>query len=172
MPNAIPSQFKFMMRFRELLLGTLVLGVMTLSGPLLAQDTESQSTEAEDPNVAYLEEFRQQEGVIVRPSGLQIRIIEFKEGDIPGPGASVLVHYEGKLVDGTVFDSSYARGQPAEFPIDGVIRGWTEALMLMQTGSKWEIVVPSDIAYGDQGRGDTIPGGSTLIFTIELLAVK
>ncbi len=178
MSKTIMARFKLVRCRQGLLSGILTLAVMalmtmttTITGPALAQDAEVESTDPADPNLTYLEEFQQREGVIARPSGLLIRIIDFKEGDIPGPGSSVVVHYEGKLVDGTVFDSSYARGEPAEFPVDGVIRGWTEALMLMQTGSKWEIVVPSDIAYGDEGRGEGIPGGATLIFTVELLAV-
>lgn len=179
MPENIMTPRNFARTHRRWRVGILLVAVTSLvalagSGSVFAQDAQNTESaeDAINPDLAYLEEFRQREGVIVRPSGLQIRIIEFKEGDIPGPESSVIVHYEGKLVDGTVFDSTYARGQPAEFPVGGVIRGWTEALMMMQTGSKWEIVVPADIGYGDDGRGESIPGGATLIFTVELLEVR
>lgn len=132
------------------------------------QDDEADAT---DPNILYLQEYAKREGVIVRPSGLQIRIIKRGDGDLPDPDSTVGVHYEGRLIDGSVFDSSYERGQPAKFPVTGVIRGWTEALILMQVGSVWEIVVPAEIGYGDDGAGDSIPPGATLIFKIELLSV-
>lgn len=122
-----------------------------------------------NPNQAYLEENKAKDGVHVTDSGLQYRVIEAGEGPSPKPADIVTVHYAGKLVDGSEFDSSYRRGQPAQFGVGQVIPGWQEALQLMQTGSKFELVIPSDIAYGDQGAGGVIPGGATLIFEVELL---
>lgn len=147
----------------------ILLAVMVFSTPAQAQqDGEDGAT---DPDLLYLQENAKKEGVIVRPSGLQIRIIKRGDGDLPGPNSKVGVHYEGRLVSGAVFDSSYQRGSPASFPVGEVIRGWTEALILMQVGSVWEIVVPASIGYGDGGAGDAIPPGATLIFKIELLAI-
>lgn len=123
-----------------------------------------------EPDIAYLEANKAKEGVIIRPSGLQIRILRSAEGDLVSPGGTAVVHYEGRLVDGRIFDSSYSRGQPAQFPVDGVIRGWSEALILMQVGAMWELVIPADIAYGDEGApSGGIPPGATLIFKVELL---
>ena len=121
--------------------------------------------------VAYLEEFAQQPGVIVLPSGLEYKVITEGTGEIPGPTDKVRVHYTGKTIDGRVFDSSVQRGQPAEFGVNQVIPGWTEALQLMPEGSKWELVIPSDLAYGERGAGDSIAPNSTLIFEVELLKV-
>ena len=146
-----------------------LLATMLSSTVVDAQQAEDDG--ATDPNILYLQENAKREGVIVRPSGLQIRIVKRGDGDLPDPTSTVGVHYEGRLVSGEVFDSSYERGQPARFPVTGVIRGWTEALILMQVGSVWEIVVPASIGYGDDGSGDVIPPGATLIFKIELLAV-
>lgn len=150
-------------------LAGILLATMLSSTVVDAQQAEDDG--ATDPNILYLQENAKREGVIVRPSGLQIRIVKRGDGDLPDPTSTVGVHYEGRLINGTIFDSSYERGQPARFPVNGVIRGWTEALILMQAGSVWEIVVPASIGYGDGGSGDVIPPGATLIFKIELLAV-
>ena len=106
-------------------------------------------------------------------SGLQYRIITEGSGtENPSPSSIVTVHYSGKLTDGTEFDSSYKRNQPASFPVNGVIRGWTEALQLMHVGDKWELTIPSDLAYGRQGAGNAIPPHAILIFEVELLKLK
>ncbi len=106
-------------------------------------------------------------------SGLQYRVITEGSGtESPGPSSLVTVHYSGKLTDGTEFDSSYKRNQPASFPVNGVIRGWTEALQLMHVGDKWELTIPSDLGYGSQGAGNAIPPDATLIFEVELLEIK
>ncbi len=118
-----------------------------------------------------IEEFALQDGVIKRASGLLIKIITRGDGGIVDPSDRVIVHYEGRLADGTVFDSSYARGEPASLPVSAVIEGWEEALLLMQIGSKWEIAVPSDIAYG-KNAPPSIPESSNLFFTVELLGVR
>jgi len=110
---------------------------------------------------------------ITTASGLQYRIITEGAGtESPGASSLVTVHYSGKLTDGTEFDSSYKRNQPASFPVNGVIRGWTEALQLMHVGDKWELTIPPDLGYGSQGAGNTIPPDATLIFEVELLEIK
>ena len=103
--------------------------------------------------VKYLEENAKKEGVNSTESGLQFRVINQGEGAIPARTDRVRVHYTGKLIDGTVFDSSVARGEPAEFPVNGVIPGWIEALTLMPVGSKWELTIPQELAYGERGAG-------------------
>lgn len=120
---------------------------------------------------AYLAKNAEREEVTVTDSGLQYEIIEAGEGDKPAADSTVRVHYHGTLIDGSVFDSSYKRGQPAEFPVNGVIRGWTEALQLMPVGSKWKVYVPYDLAYGEQGAGGAIAPYSTLVFDVELLDI-
>lgn len=110
-------------------------------------------------------------GVTTLPSGLQYEIITEGKGDKPKITDTVRCHYHGTLINGVVFDSSMDRGEPAEFPLQGVIKGWTEILQLMPVGSKWKVTIPSDLAYGDRGAGQHIQPGSTLIFIIELLAI-
>ena len=121
---------------------------------------------------AFLAENAKREGVTVLPSGLQYEIL--KEGHGPKPTAddTVTTHYHGTLPDGKVFDSSVERGQPASFPVSGVIKGWVEALQLMPTGSKWRLYVPSDLAYGAQGAGKDIGPHQALVFDVELLDIK
>jgi FKBP-type peptidyl-prolyl cis-trans isomerase FkpA len=118
----------------------------------------------------FLDENKAKEGVVTTESGLQYRVITEGTGEKPAATDTVTVHYTGKLIDGTEFDSSVKHGQPATFPLDGVIPGWTEALQLMPQGSKWEIVIPSDLAYGASGQGP-IPPASTLVFEVELLEI-
>jgi len=119
----------------------------------------------------FLEGNKLKEGVITRSSGLQYKILEPGEGPLPGPDDTVECHYKGSLLDGTVFDSSFRRGKPAVFQVGGVIQGWVEALQLMPVGSRWELYVPADLAYGDQGAGDVITPGQTLVFEVELLGI-
>ena len=110
------------------------------------------------------------EGVTTLPSGLQYEIIKMGDGPKPTLSDTVTCHYHGTLINGIVFDSSMDRGEPASFPLRGVIAGWTEILQLMPVGSKWKVTIPSDLAYGDRGAGEHIKPGSTLIFIIELLS--
>jgi len=119
---------------------------------------------------AYLAANAARSGVMTTASGLQYEVMKQGSGPKPGPDDSVRVNYEGSLVDGTIFDSSYARGEPVEFYLDGVIPGWTEGVQLMNEGSTYRFVIPPDLAYGPYGSGP-IPPESTLIFTVELLAV-
>ncbi|MBE6387580.1 MAG: FKBP-type peptidyl-prolyl cis-trans isomerase [Lentisphaerae bacterium] len=119
----------------------------------------------------FLAENAKKEGVKVTPSGLQYRVITEGSGTKPSASSKIKVHYTGKLTDGTVFDSSVQRGEPIDFALNQVIPGWTEGVQLMTPGSKYEFVIPSDLAYGDRGAGNAIPPGATLVFEVELLAV-
>ncbi|MEA9393083.1 FKBP-type peptidyl-prolyl cis-trans isomerase [Acerihabitans sp. TG2] len=119
----------------------------------------------------FLDSNAKQQGVRVTESGLQFKVITQGEGTIPTRQDRVSVHYTGRLLDGTVFDSSVQRGQPAEFPVNGVIPGWIEALTLMPVGSKWELFIPHGLAYGERGAGASIPPFSALLFEVELLEI-
>ncbi len=119
----------------------------------------------------FLAENKGKPGVVTTESGLQYMIITEGNGPKPSDADTVKTHYKGTLIDGTEFDSSYTRGQPASFPVKGVIAGWTEALQLMPTGSKWELYIPANLAYGDRGAGQSIGPNATLIFEIELLEI-
>lgn len=122
---------------------------------------------------AFLEDNKTKEGVITTPSGLQYRVLEEGNGvDKPGPRDKVKVHYHGTLLDGTVFDSSVDRGEPIEFGVHQVIKGWQEGLQLMTVGEKVRLFIPSDLAYGNRAAGRLITPGSTLIFDVELLDIK
>ena len=118
----------------------------------------------------FLAENAKRDGITTLASGLQFEVLTAGEGAKPSRDDTVRVHYHGTLIDGNVFDSSYDRGQPAEFPVGGVIAGWTEALQLMNAGSKWRLYVPSELAYGAQGVG-SIPPHSVLVFDVELLDI-
>ncbi len=119
----------------------------------------------------FLTENKKQKGVVTLPSGLQYRIIKEGKGTAPTATDTVTTHYRGKLINGTEFDSSYSRGEPAKFAVNGVIPGWVEALQLMKPGAKWELFVPAKLAYGENGVGQLIGPNSTLIFEVELLNV-
>ena len=121
---------------------------------------------------AFLAENKKKEGVIESPTGLQYKVIKEGAGEKPAEGSSVTVHYRGTLVDGTVFDSSYDRGEPATLSLAQVIKGWQEAVPMMKTGSKWQIYVPSKLAYGDRAASDLIGPASTLVFDIELISTN
>lgn len=120
----------------------------------------------------FLAENKKKEGVITLSSGLQYKVINEGSGAIPKLTDKVIVHYRGTLIDGTEFDSSYRRGQPVTFPVNGIITGWKEALQLMKTGSKWQLFIPPTLAYGERGAGRTIGPNATLIFDIELLSIE
>ena len=133
---------------------------------------EAASAEASAASAQYLEENAAKEGVTVTDSGLQYEVLTEGDGPKPSVDDTVSVHYVGTLLDGTEFDSSIARGEPAEFPLKGVIPGWTEGVQLMNVGSKYRFVIPSDLAYGDRGAGQAIGPGETLVFEVELLEIK
>ena len=123
-------------------------------------------------SVEFLAANRAKDGVVTLPSGLQYKILTAGTGPKPTASDTVVCNYRGTLISGTEFDSSYKRGQPASFPVNGVIKGWTEALQLMPVGSKWQLFVPAELGYGDRGAGADIGPGATLIFEVELLSIQ
>ncbi|TVR89888.1 MAG: FKBP-type peptidyl-prolyl cis-trans isomerase [Saprospirales bacterium] len=138
----------------------------------LAQKNLSQFEENVKEEEVFLKKNREKDGVKELPSGLQYKILEEGDGPIPSATDRVTTHYHGTLLDGTVFDSSVKRGEPATFPVNGVIQGWQEALQLMPVGSKWRLFVPSQMAYGERGAGDLIKPYSMLIFEVELISIN
>ncbi len=131
---------------------------------------KSKSAKADGEN--FLVENKKRENVKTTASGLQYEIVEEGQGDSPKAADKVTVHYEGRLVDGEIFDSSFQRNEPASFPVNGVIPGWTEALQLMKTGAKWRLFIPHHLAYGENGAGESIPPFSALVFDVELISVN
>ncbi|MDH3693798.1 MAG: FKBP-type peptidyl-prolyl cis-trans isomerase, partial [Gammaproteobacteria bacterium] len=121
---------------------------------------------------AFLAENKEKEGVVVTESGLQYKVVTAGEGKQPAADSTVVVHYSGRLIDGTEFDSSYKRETPATFALGGIIPGWGEALQLMKEGAKWQVFIPSELGYGERGAGGAIGPNETLVFDIELLEVK
>ncbi|HTO42400.1 MAG TPA: FKBP-type peptidyl-prolyl cis-trans isomerase [Rhizomicrobium sp.] len=157
-------------------LGLFLVAGAALGGAAKAQsqaETQAPSQDAalsRDANRAFLENNARQPGVNVRPSGLQYRILRSGYGKRPGPRDTVSCYYRGALINGKVFDATEP-GFPASFTVNGVIRGWTEALELMRVGDRWQLVIPSGLGYGERGAGANIPPGQTLVFEIELLGV-
>ena len=138
----------------------------------MVAEMESAAGENKAAGEAFLVENAKQEGVVVTESGLQYKVLEPGEGNSPEAADVATVHYRGTLIDGTQFDSSYDRGQPATFPVASVIAGWTEALQLMKPGAKWQLVIPADLAYGERGAGQDIGPNATLLFDVELISVE
>jgi FKBP-type peptidyl-prolyl cis-trans isomerase FklB len=137
----------------------------------LQESAAKMAIKAQEMESTFLAENGERAGVVVRPSGLQYEVLQEGNGPIPTAEQKVVAHYEGRLLTGKVFDSSYRRGQPATFPVNGLIRGWQEALQLMPVGSKWRLFIPSNLGYGAGGAGNDIPGNATLIFDLELLRI-
>jgi FKBP-type peptidyl-prolyl cis-trans isomerase len=133
---------------------------------------ERRAAKVQEESKAFLDSNKEKEGVKVTASGLQYKVLSSGNGKAPAASDRVTVNYTGKLVDGTVFDSSASRAEPATFVVNQVIPGWTEALQLMHEGDKWLIFIPSNLAYGEQGAGGQIPPHATLIFEVELLKVN
>jgi FKBP-type peptidyl-prolyl cis-trans isomerase FklB len=140
------------------------------------KEQQEKMKEAGEKNKAegekFLAENKTKEGVVTLPSGLQYKILTEGKGPKPAASDTVVCNYKGTLIDGTEFDSSYKRGQPATFPVGGVIKGWTEALELMPVGSKWQLFIPSILAYGERGAGAEIGPDATLIFEVELISIQ
>ena len=132
---------------------------------------QAKGKEAKAEGEKFLAENKKKEGVVALPSGLQYKILTAGNGPKPKASDTVKCHYEGRLINGTVFDSSIRRNEPAEFPVSGVIAGWVEALQLMPVGSKWQLYIPSELAYGTHGAGQSIGPNQTPIFDVELLAI-
>ena len=148
---------------------------MEVSSAMQRQQTEhvaKVTDENKSKGAAFLAENAKQDGIKVLPSGLQYKVVTAGSGKTPGLTDSVTVHYRGTLIDGTEFDSSFKRGQPVTFPVNGVIKGWTEALQLMKEGDKWQLFIPADLAYGERGAGASIGPYATLIFDVELIKVN
>jgi FKBP-type peptidyl-prolyl cis-trans isomerase FklB len=142
---------------------------------LMAKQAAKQKEDGEKnmkEGAEFLEANKKKEGVKVLPSGLQYKVIKSGDGPSPKETDKVKTHYKGTLINGTEFDNSYSRGEPAVFPVNGVIKGWTEVLQLMKVGDKWEVYIPADLAYGERGAGGTIPPNATLIFEVELLGIE
>jgi FKBP-type peptidyl-prolyl cis-trans isomerase FklB len=146
-----------------------------LQTELRAKQEEAMQKTGEINNKAgqdFLAQNKTKEGVVALPDGLQYKILKAGTGPKPAATDSVVCNYRGTLLDGTEFDSSYKRGQPATFPVSGVIKGWTEAVQLMPVGSKWQLFIPADLAYGNRGAGPDIGPNATLIFEVELLSIQ
>lgn len=138
----------------------------------LQESAAKMAMKAQELESTFLADNGERDGIVVRPSGLQYEVLTEGTGPIPTLEQKVVAHYEGRLLTGKVFDSSYKRGQPATFPVNGLIRGWQEALQIMPVGSKWRLFVPSNLGYGARGAGEDIPGNATLIFDLELLSIN
>ena len=160
----------------EVLLSNAEYGEQLRKLQTMLQEVEAKKNEASEEILAaekkFFEENAKIAGVVTTKSGLQYQILRDGSGEKPGPHDTVKVHYEGKLPNGKVFDSSIARGEPIEFPVDQVIAGWTEALQLMKVGAKYRLFIPSRLGYGAHGAGNAIPPHSSLIFEVELLGVR
>ncbi len=144
---------------------------MSISEKLAAMRNEKAAQNLKE-GIVFLEENKTKDGVVELPSGLQYEVINEGKGEKPSAQSKVTCHYHGTLIDGTVFDSSVRRGQPATFPLNMVIKGWTEGLQLMSTGSKWRFFIPPHLGYGDRQVSPQIGPNSTLIFEVELLSIN
>lgn len=138
---------------------------------IMAAKQEQEMSKTKQQGAAFLAANKSKPGVKTTASGLQYKVLKAGNGPTPKATDKVRTHYHGTLIDGTVFDSSVQRGEPAEFPVSGVIRGWTEALQLMKVGDKWQLFIPSELAYGARGAGGVIGPNATLVFEIELLEI-
>lgn len=157
------------LRFQSLIfVKKLTMGV----ADLLFKRKKEQAEKNLNEGKAYMEEYGKRESVVQLPSGLQYEVITEGDGEKPGPKSMVKCHYHGTTIAGKIFDSSVKRGTPASFPLNKVIAGWTEALQLMPVGSKWRLIIPPHLAYGEQQISKEIGPNSTLVFEVELLGIK
>jgi len=149
--------------------------MMNFQKEMMAKQEQKMKAQSESNKIEgekFLNENKKKAGVVTLPSGLQYKVIKMGNGPKPKATDTVSVHYRGTLIDGTEFDNSIKRGQPATFPLNGFIKGWTEGLQLMPVGSKFEFYIPPDLAYGDRGAGNVIAPNATLIFEVELLSIN
>lgn len=137
-----------------------------------ADKKKSQAKTALVAGKTFQSNYKKGKGITTLKSGMQYKVLTKGSGDKPKSTDTIIAHYEGKLIDGTVFDSSFKRKQPATFPVNAVIKGWQKIIPMMPTGSTWEVVIPAELAYGDKGAGKDIGPGETLIFKIELISIK
>ncbi len=137
----------------------------------MAEQQDADGQKNMEDGIVFLAENAMKDGITETTSGLQYEILVEGDGDVPNESDEVKCHYHGTLIDGTVFDSSVHRGEPAIFPVNGVIQGWVEALQMMPVGSKWRLFIPSELAYGERGAGGNIGPNTTLIFEVELLEI-
>jgi len=156
------------MKLSFILTLTLALGLFAGCSP--KNDESAMSTSSD--GAAFLAANAKKDGVVTTASGLQYKVIKSGTGESPKKSDTVKVHYTGTLIDGTVFDSSVQRGEPAVFPVGAVIPGWVEALQLMKVGDKWQLVIPANLAYGENSPSPAIPANSVLIFVVELLDIE
>ena len=147
-------------------------GAMEAAQKKLIAKREAQGNKAKADGAAYLAENKKKPGVITLPSGVQYKVLKSGKGEQPNADSTITAHYKGTLIDGTEFDSSYRRGEPATFSVSQVIRGWQEVLPKMHVGDRWQVVIPSDLAYGPRGSGSAIGPNETLVFEIELLKIN
>lgn len=159
-------------RLSDKQLRTTMQSMMTEMQAAQKKKTQAKAEENAKAGKEFRAKNKEKEGVKVTDSGLQYKVKQAGEGESPESGDRVKVHYEGRLIDGTVFDSSRERGEPVTFPVDAVIPGWTEALQLMKPGARYKLVIPPDLAYGERGAGAKIGPNETLVFDVELLEVK
>jgi len=151
-----------------------VLSLGLLCSNVYSADNQYSTSTYQETNMqqAFLDKNKTKPGVVTLADGLQYKIITEGKGAKPKLNDTVVVHYSGTLIDGSEFDSSYKRGQPATFPVGAVIQGWVEALQLMPVGSKWELYIPANLAYGERGAPPSIGSNQTLIFKVELISIK
>lgn len=146
--------------------------VLLLASALTMSACQGGDTAPDPANADYLQHNAAAAGVVTLPSGLQYKVLQQGHGKTPSATDTVVVHYRGQLLDGSEFDSSYERGEPARFPVNRVIPGWTEALQLMKEGAKWQLTIPPDLGYGSRGVRGAIPADAVLLFDVELLKVE
>jgi FKBP-type peptidyl-prolyl cis-trans isomerase len=149
-----------------------VVALAIMGAALFVSSRQNEVTGAAGAGQAFLEENAQMEDVQTTASGLQYKVLTEADGEKPTASSTVTVHYRGTLTDGTEFDSSYSRGQPATFPLNGVIPGWTEGLQLMSVGSKYQFFIPPELGYGARGIPGVIPANAVLVFEVELLDIQ
>lgn len=169
-PMAVARAFNDVMQENDLLIDAQTADIYVQNYFKSVKDEQSIINKKE--GMEFLEANKKKEGVVTLESGLQYKVLKKGTGETPEPSDKVKVHYKGSLVDGTVFDSSYDRGQPITLGVNQVIQGWTEALLLMKEGDKWTLYIPYNLGYGERGAGGQIPPFATLIFDVELISIE